>query len=379
MPSEKFAFRHHLIDTELPPGAYGQTAAVDLDACGRPEFITGQRGGTIFFYRYHSPDRWTRHVIGEDSPSDVGACVVDVEGDGRPDLVTGGAWYRNPGDSGTPFERFVFDPELQAVHDVVAGDINGDGRPEIVTMSDQNDLRWYLIPDDPSRPWPCTRIGPPVHAGASLGDVDGDGALDVVRTDVWFRNVRGDGSEWEAVGIGPSTPPPDDFKKPFTFNATESVVCDMNGNGLSDIVFVDAEIPGGKIWWMENLDGDGRRWQRHEVPNADPVRRGAYHSLQVLDLDGDGDLDIFTCEMEAVGGEAEPRWYIWENLDGSGGAWQEHVILDANLGGHEVVVADFTGNGRPDLIGKPWRAQEGNAVGGRTFVVFLENVSEPRG
>ena len=53
--------------------------------------------------------------------------------------------------------------------------------------------------------------------------------------------------------------------------------------------------------------------------------------------------------MEAVGGQRPPRWYIWENLDGKGGAWKEHAILDVNLGGHEAVVGDVTGNGKPDV------------------------------
>jgi hypothetical protein len=52
------------------------------------------------------------------------------------------------------------------------------------------------------------------------------------------------------------------------------------------------------------------------------------------------------------------------------------VILDANLGGHELVVGDVTGNGKPDIVGKPWRARPGNAVDGRFFVVFLENVTD---
>jgi hypothetical protein len=52
------------------------------------------------------------------------------------------------------------------------------------------------------------------------------------------------------------------------------------------------------------------------------------------------------------------------------------VILDANLGGHASKVGDVTGNGRLDILSKPWEARPENAVGGKLFVVFLENVGE---
>ena len=374
-----FHFVPHIIDDSLPEANYAQAALADLDNDGRLEYIVGQQYGDIFWYKMHTPEHWTRHLLGRNSPSDVGGVAMDVDGDGFIDFVAGGAWYRNSRSAEVPFTRVVFDPDLTGVHDITSADIDGDGRLEVLTMSDQNRLYWYKIPSDPAQPWVRHDVGPAVHAGLSVGDIDGDGDLDIVRTNVWFENVKGDGSVWQVRPIGPNSPPPPDFQPPFAFDATISVVCDLNGDGKNDIVFVDAEIPGGKAWWMENLDGQGRAWQRHEIYNWDPAReprRGAYHSLFVGDLDGDGDFDLATCEMEAVPGDAAPRYYIWENLDGKGGAWQEHVILDANLGGHALLVGDISGSGRPDMITKPWHASQKNALGGKTFVVFLENQSK---
>jgi hypothetical protein len=62
----------------------------DLDRDGRPDYITGRSRGGILWYRMETPDRWVRHKLGEQSPSEVGGAVLDVNGDGWIDFDNDG-------------------------------------------------------------------------------------------------------------------------------------------------------------------------------------------------------------------------------------------------------------------------------------------------
>jgi len=368
------AFRHHFVDRDLPGSSWGQTAVADLDRDGRPDYITGRSRGEILWYRMEAPDRWVRHRLGEQSPSEVGGAVLDVDADGWIDFVAGGAWYRNTGRPRTePFQRIVFDQGLGTVHDVVVADVDGDRRPDVLTMSDKNNLRWYGIPADPRRPWQRHDVGPSVHAGVAVGDLDGDGDLDIVRSNLWFENAEGRATRWVVRENIPFGNP----GRPFPL-ATRCAVLDVDRDGDNDLVMTENEIKAGRIAWLENTDGLGGSWERHELPPGDAAARGAYHSLAVADFDNDGDPDVFTCEMEHIAGERPPRWFIWENTDGKGGKFVERVVLDANLGGHEAVAADFDGDGDIDIVSKLWRPRKDNANGGRNHVDFLENVLNGR-
>lgn len=148
--SSLFRFKHHVIDTDLPDRFYAQTALADMDGDGRLEYVMGRADGELYIYKYHAPDRWTRHLVGTNSPGAVELAVMDVDGDGKLDLVVGGVWYRNSGSLDKPFERLVYDAAFGQMHDIISADINGDGKLEIVAMSDMHDLRWYRIPSDPA-------------------------------------------------------------------------------------------------------------------------------------------------------------------------------------------------------------------------------------
>jgi hypothetical protein len=148
---------------------------------------------------------------------------------------------------------------------------------------------------------------------------------------------------------------------------------DLDGDGDQDLVMTENEIRDGRIGWLENTDGRGGSWRLHPLRAGDPAPRGAYHSLVVADFDGDGDSDVFSCEMEGIAGDRPPRWFLWENTDGAGKRFVEHVILDARLGGHLAVGADFDGDKDIDLVSKLWRPRKDNANGGNNHVDFLEN------
>src|SRR3982751_3886831 len=137
----EFRFAHHFIDADLHGREYGQTSLVDVDRDGDLDFITGGKDAQkhVFWFEFQGADKWVRHVLGDNHPSDVGGTAIDVDGDGCVDHVSGGVWYRNTGKPREePFERHVFDKDLAAVHDLVLADIDGDGRKDVVTMSDRN-------------------------------------------------------------------------------------------------------------------------------------------------------------------------------------------------------------------------------------------------
>ena len=77
----------------------------DFDGDGRDEVVTGDRGDTRSVYLYTATDpsgaTWTRHVLDDGDMSASGCVAVDLDADGRIDLVCAGGgtanlkWYEN--------------------------------------------------------------------------------------------------------------------------------------------------------------------------------------------------------------------------------------------------------------------------------------------
>lgn len=375
-------FRHHFIARELPitekgVGDYGLTALVDLDGDRDLDFVLGGRSSSpsqLYWFEYQAPDRWVRHRVGTNYLSDVGLAPLDVDRDGRVDLICSGVWYRNPGNPRErEFERFVFDANAAGAHDILMADMDGDGKPDIVMMGDDrtklNALCWYSIPPDPKGLWTRHDIGPPVHGAITPGgatDLDGDGDVDVVRADTWFENKDGKGLEWIAHRNIPMG-----RKGPFGV-CVRTAIADLDGDGQKEIIIADADITDSKVVVLKNADLKGGNWLKTELPQS--FVYGSLHAFAVADFNSDGRLDIVVNEQEELlpAGRENPRWIIWENLGGN--KFAERIILDTKLGGHELQVGDVDNDGAIDIVSKPWGPRPWNGNRGKMHVDFLKNL-----
>ncbi|MBO9392115.1 MULTISPECIES: CRTAC1 family protein [Caldilinea] len=174
-------------------------------------------------------------------------------------------------------------------------------------------------------------------AGLAVGDLDGDGDLDLV-----FGNHDGDDAIfWNEGALR--------FRKePFSSGKTRDVkIVDVNADGWPDILFTRNT---GSLNYFEN-QGDGR-FARRVLPG---VSAPAY-VVNWADLDGDGDLDLVTASYDAglltdrgneyIVGSVQRGVFYYENL----GARFRMTSLSTTAQALAILFPDLNDDGRPDIL-----------------------------
>jgi hypothetical protein len=357
--------------------------AADVNGDGHLDIIAGP-------FWYAGPDFKVRRAFYEPVPQALEAnptnsmfsWVYDFNHDGHPDILVLGrvlfheaAWYENPG------KEAVMNPETRWKKHFVSRrvfgesplfeDVDGDGKPEIVSISGEtaNDKikqwGWYA-PDwsAPEKPWrfvPITEKGDFNHYyhGEGIGDINGDGRLDLVLNEGW----------WEQPPKG--SPPGTLWKKhAFTFSTdrggAQILVYDVDGDGKNDVVTAMNAHGWGLSWFKQTRGTDGTiSFVEHRVMGTRKEEKtfgvafSQPHALTLADLDGDGLPDVITGKRRwAHGptGDVEPmatpvNYWFQTVRDGQGGAkLVPHLIDDASGLGTQVVAIDVNRDSVPDVL-----------------------------
>jgi hypothetical protein len=353
--SPELAFERHTIDLGI-----SETCAIgDFNGDGRPDIFSGESW-------YENPT-WTKHTVRRLKEygtylASLTDLALDVDGDGRVDIVSSGWhpkklwWSRNPGPGGGMWEDQTIDEGFPVEFSFLV-DLDNDGKAREVLpqFGDTNaPLAWYEYRDGK---WQKHVVAPKSFGhGIGVGDVNGDGRNDIITPQGWLE--------------APADPRSGEWKLHSEYKLGQTsflFAIDLNEDGLPDLLTANAHDYG--IFWMEQRPD--HTWVKHAID--DSWSQG--HALTLVDLNGDGRKDLLTGKrfMAHDGhdpGEREPLgiyWYEYRRADdGKGVEWSRHLIDYGSRagGGMQIPVADLDGDGDLDF-----------AVGGKSGLFLFENLT----
>lgn len=239
--------------------------------------------------------------------------VADIDGDGLDDLIFNydGDVYAMKGiDGGFANTEYEFRNQDFNPRYIVAGDFDGDGIDDVLMLSEEGsslitygreglfeggDANYSYVFDSEY-----------FNVTASVGDIDGDGMLDVLVTNEEGTNIyKNEGGEFSNVGlINESTYTEEtSISGPIVSNVVATKLGDLDGDEDLDIasimLTVENNLEGPPSFSMELItslnDGDGNfeEGQRFMVNTAPDVFSSySKYLLDMVDVDNDGDMDV---------------------------------------------------------------------------------------
>ncbi len=174
-----------------------------------------------------------------------------------------------------------------------------------------------------------------------------------------------------AVTRGGSTfpPPPIPFEKstigpePETPDwITNVVVHDLDRDGLPDVIACDARR--NCVWWYRQTAADV--WEEFQL--ADEILAPAHAT--VVDLDGDGLLDVIVSELGSIWPDDGVLGRV-TLLHNRGETFQRRILLDDVRRVCDVQAGDLNGDGLPDLVVAVFGYARGE-------ILWLENLGDLR-
>ncbi|MCX6138062.1 MAG: FG-GAP-like repeat-containing protein [Ignavibacteriales bacterium] len=346
----------------------GKLDAFIVDGSPSARFMYGNGNGTFQKFDINADQMTTGNMVNlpgslvQYMPKAIDGYMLvksaDVNGDGKLDAVCVTTVHINYGPyslvtvlintgndvNGVPqFSTTNYYLGFYDVRSLTVGDLNGDGKPDIIVGSAYAGLYIYQNNGDGTfTPGQVTSImpnagGPAVGQGVIV-DVNGDGKADFVvtsgqanATDLFIGN--GDGTLQAPIILSPA--------------ASCIAVADLNKDGKPDLI--EGLSDGSVSVYLGN--GNGTFGSPANFPSGAANWPTGFF---VADVNGDGNLDV-AASLNAAGKVAI--------LTGNGdGTLSAPSLFGTIPNAVDVTLADFTGDGKPDIA-----SVSPNGYGGQNF------------
>ena len=323
--------------------------AADVDGDGIDDLIAAES-----WYQVHAYDvkakalRWTIDV-----ELDIDAIrVADVDGDGVPELLVGdGQWGSlHAFDLVAQVEKgAIANPEHGVTHIVVA-DVDLDGKSELLWGSGHSSTGsdHLYVADWSARKisWQSIDLTGP-FVGPVTGDLDGDGQPEIVFASTASESNYGSGRIIVLDGRtlklrGMSAGVVDDLA--WT-GLHDLKLRDIDGDGRLEILVAADRLYDGAIEAYRYTRNNKFRkvWSNSSQPSGAP-----FYSVEAVDLDGDGQVEIIGGVGAAHSGAEGIRLYAY--AAGSGAElWHTKALPDGSGPVTSLAIADFDLDGRVEI------------------------------
>ena len=336
-------------NTDYVTGTNGAVVFGDFDGDGHLDVAQSRGGGTAMILHGNGDATLTHAAVYSTGRLPSALVLVDLDGDGRPDMVEADAsCLSTPCPTSTlsvflsgkdgAFAAPVTVATTDAPVALVAGDFDGDGHPDVIVIGVDGKASLHLG-DGAGRLGAgraFTTVATPARAVAA--DFDHDGHLDLAVTSPQ------DGTVTIHLGKGGGM-----FKAPVAYPAGSGalglVAADLNHDGALDLAVADSFTPasfrdrGLVAVLLGNGDGTFQAHVDAETASLSPV------DVAAGDFNGDGRTDLAVAtNLREIGRLV----VLLGNGDGTFAASTASAPLTGSLASR-IVAADFNGDGRLDV------------------------------